>query len=103
MKNFFIILISFIIFNFSFCNDSDIKIDKLKEDNILKIEDRITYIKKSEWIKMSKNEKINFLEILNKYSRLYKEKYITAIKEMETGEELVIMGIFGVELIDESS
>lgn len=101
MKKIFILLISLIIFNFSFCNEINIKINKLREENILKIEDEIAYIKKSEWVTMSKNEKINFLEILNRYSRLHKEKYITAIKEMETGKELVIIGIFGVELVEE--
>lgn len=97
----FILLINIIIFNFSFCNEMNIKINRLKKENILKIEDGTAYIKKSKWITMSKNEKINFLEILNKYNKLYKEKYITTVKEMETGEELVIIGIFGVELIDE--
>ncbi|WP_302429787.1 hypothetical protein [Fusobacterium varium] len=46
MKKFFILLISLIVFNFSFCNEIDMKINKLKEENILKIENGIAYIKK---------------------------------------------------------
>lgn len=102
MKKFFILLISFITFNFSFCDEIDMRVNKLKEENILKIESRIAYIKKSEWMTISRDEKINFLEELNKYSRFHKEKYITVIKEMDTKEELMIIGIFGIEIKEES-
>lgn len=102
MKKFFILLISLIVFNFSFCNEKEMKIDKLKEENILKIENGIAYIKKIEWMAMSRDEKINFLEELNKYSRFHKEKYVTIIKEMDTKEELMIIGVFGIEIKEES-
>lgn len=101
MKKFFILLISLIVFNFSFCNEIDMKINKLKEENILKIENGIAYIK-NEWMTMSSDEKINFLEEVNRYSRFHKEKYVTAIKEMDTKEELIIIGVFGIEIKEES-
>lgn len=102
MKKFFILLISLIAFNFSFCDEMDIRVNKLKEKNILKIESGVAYIKKSEWMTMARNEKINFLEELNKYSRFHKEKHITVIKEMDTKEELMIIGVFGIEIKEES-
>lgn len=98
MKFFFIILILLIISNFSFSNEFELKVNILKEQNILKIEGEIAYIKGEEWIKLVEKEKINLLEILNKYSRSHNEKYITIIKELEIKKILVIIGIFGIEL-----
>lgn len=98
MKKFFILLISLIVFNFSFCNEIDMKIDKLKEEKQLKIEKEIAYIQRNKWLLMSREEKIQILMTLNKQSRGKEE----IIKDIEMEEELVKIGVFGIEIKEES-
>lgn len=47
---------------------------------------------------MSKNERIKFLEALNKHSRGREEKNTIIIVDVDTGEELVKLGVFGIEV-----
>ena len=93
-----LIVLFCIIFNLCFGYKMDIKINKLKEEKQLKIEKEIAYIQKSEWISMSREEKIQFLLTLNKQSRGKKEKNVIIIKDIEKEEELAKIGIFGIEI-----
>lgn len=96
MKKFIVLFC--IIFNFCFAYKIDGKINKLKEEKQLKIEKEIAYIQKSEWISMSREEKIQLLMTLNKQSRGKEEKNVIVIKDIEAEEELAKIGIFGIEI-----
>ncbi|MDU1911043.1 hypothetical protein [Fusobacterium sp.] len=80
----------------------DIKINKLKEEKQLKIEKEIAYIQKNEWLILSREEKIQLLVTLNKQSRRKEEKNVIIIKTIETEEELARIGVFGIEVKEES-
>lgn len=101
MKRFIVLFC--IIFNFGFAYKIDIKINKLKEEKQLKIEKEIAYIQRNEWLLMSREEKIQLLMTLNKQSRGKEEKNIIIIKDIEAGEELAKIGIFGIEIKEGSS
>lgn len=100
MKKFIVLFC--VIFNFCFAYKIDIKINKLKEEKQLKIEKEIAYIQKNEWMPMSREEKIQLLVTLNKQSRGKEEKNVIIIKDIETGEELAKIGVFGIEIKEES-
>lgn len=97
-----LIVLFCIIFNLCFGYKMDIKINKLKEEKQLKIEKEIAYIQKNEWLLMSREEKIQLLVTLNKQSRRKEEKNVIIIKDIEAGEELAKIGIFGIEIKEES-
>ena len=100
MKRFIVLFC--IIFNLCFGYKMDIKINKLKEEKQLKIEKEIAYIQKQEWLVLSREEKIQLLVTLNKQSRGKEEKNVIIIKDIEAGEELAKIGIFGIEIKEES-
>lgn len=93
-----LIVLFCIIFNLCFGYKIDIKINRLKEEKQLKIEKEIAYIQKNEWLKLSREEKIQFLVTLNKQSRGKEEKNIIIIKNIETEEELAKIGVFEIEV-----
>ena len=97
-----LIVLFCIIFNLCFGYKMDIKINKLKEEKQLKIEKEIAYIQRNEWLLMSREEKIQLLVTLNKQSRGKEEKNIIIIKDIEAGEELAKIEIFGIEIKEES-
>lgn len=97
-----LIVLFCIIFNLCFGYKMDIKINKLKEEKQLKIEKEIAYIQKNEWLLMSREEKIQLLVILNKQSRGKEEKTVIIIKDIEKEEELAKIGVFGIEIKEES-
>lgn len=51
---------------------------------------------------MSREEKIQLLVTLNKQSRRKEEKNVIIIKDIEAKEELAKIGIFGIEIKEES-
>lgn len=101
MKRILIFFLLIISFNVIYANEFDKKIEKLQKEKLMRIEGDTAYIKIDEWLKLSIEERINFLEKLNKNSRKMKKKNITVIKELENEKELAEIGLFGVELIGE--
>ena len=100
MKKFIVLFC--MIFNLCFGYKIETKINKLKEEKQLKIEKEIAYIQKQEWLVLSREEKIQMLMTLNKQSRRKEEKNVIIIKDIEAGEELAKIGIFGIEIKEES-
>ena len=101
MKRILVFFSLIVVFNIIYANEFDKKIEMLQKEKLIKIEGDTAYIKIEKWLKLSVEERINFLEKLNKSSRKMKKKNIIIIKEFESEKKLAEIGLFGVELIDE--